>query len=120
MQKLVEILKNVSPFFTWRNMFVGVRFNKDVIVFCFFMFGLVVNLDEEKKISYRDVDVEVDGKHYFVWKDYAKQIVCTKAGGWQLYNVLDGKNTLIGGEFDSSKFNIRVKNRIVCGKKEPF
>jgi len=59
------------------------------------------------KFSYHDVVVFVDGVRYKPSKNYAIQLHCTKAGGWQLWHIWDGVEKKIGGEFDSESRNTR-------------
>jgi len=80
------------------------------------------------KFSYHDVVVFVDGVRYKPSKNYAIQLHCTKAGGWQLWHIWDGVEKKIGGEFDSESFCIEIgETHAICGKRpknvtepEPF
>ena len=66
--------------------------------------------------SYHDVVVIIDGVRYPIKDNYSYVLSCTKVGGWNLYNKWNGKETLIGGEFESDSFQIEVDNIIICGE----
>ena len=66
--------------------------------------------------SYHDVEVYVDGVRYRPGGDYALELTCTKAGGWQLWwDWLDRKE-MIGGEFEGGGFCVAVKGHAICGR----
>lgn len=66
--------------------------------------------------NYHDVTVYVDGATYKPSRDYALQLICAKAAGWQLYSIWDGKEQLLGGEYDGAPFCITVGDIVICGE----
>jgi hypothetical protein len=71
----------------------------------------------DNELSYHDVTVYVGNVMYKPSENYALQLLCTKAGGWNLYHAWGGKEHLIGGEYDAEPFCIEVAGMIICGKK---
>ena len=67
--------------------------------------------------SYHDVIVVVDGTEYRIRTNYAYQLTCTHTAGWRLYFVWDGRERLVGGEYDSDEFLIRVGHMVVVNNK---
>jgi len=66
--------------------------------------------------SYHDVIVIVNGKEYRIRDNYAYQLTCTRAGGWNLWHIWNGKETLIGGEFNGDdEFIIKVGDAVLGG-----
>lgn len=61
-----------------------------------------------RKSSYHEVAVFVDGKRYGIWANYAYDLRCTRAGGWELWWVWNGRERRIGGEFDGKPFRIEI------------
>lgn len=64
--------------------------------------------------SYHDVVVFVNGERYRIKDNYAYQLTCTRAGGWNLWHIWGGKETLIGGEYNFDDFRIEVRGVVVC------
>jgi hypothetical protein len=71
-------------------------------------------------LSYHDVTVYVGNVAYKISDNYALQLHCTRAGGWQLWKVWDGKDSLIGGEFDGDPFCIEVAGTVIVGEKPAY
>jgi hypothetical protein len=69
------------------------------------------------KLSYHDVIVYVGNVEYKPSSNYALHLTCTKAGGWNLYHIWDGKERCIGGEFEGEPFCIEVAGMVIVGKK---
>ena len=68
--------------------------------------------------SYHDVVVIVDGREYRISQSYAFELACTRVAGWRLwYNTPGGESTLIGGEYDSDEFIIKVQDWVVCANE---
>lgn len=60
--------------------------------------------------SYHDVEVFVGGRRYKPSEAYGLELTCTKSGGWSLW--ADG--LLVGGEYESARFEIRAAGALVC------
>lgn len=68
--------------------------------------------------SYHDVVVTCGDKEYKIIDDSSLMLVCTKAGGWELWSKTPTEETLIGFEFDSVKFKVVTGNVIVCDNEK--
>ena len=68
-------------------------------------------------LSYHDVKVYVGNKMYKPSWNYALQLMCTKAGGWNLFYVWMGKEKILGGEYEGEPFCIEVSDMVIVGKK---
>jgi len=86
-----------------------------------------ISEDAKDRIGYWDVVVYADGVEYRPSENYALELVCTKAGGWQLWYIWEGKERQIGGEFFGKPFCITVRDMVIVGTKpehpkppEPF
>lgn len=74
--------------------------------------------DEDNSLSYHDVIVYVNGEAHRIANNYAYELSCTKAGGWQLWHKWGGKEAkLLGGEYDGGDFRIEIAGTVICGKK---
>lgn len=69
------------------------------------------------KLSYHDVVVFVNDKKYEIFNNYGIELTCTRVCGWSLWNVMDGKYTLIGEEYGNDDFRIEIGGNVICGKK---
>jgi hypothetical protein len=67
--------------------------------------------------SYHDVIVYVGSEEYKPSTNYALLLTCTKVAGWQLWKRWEGKEELIGGEYDGTPFCIEVAGLVICGVK---
>ena len=67
--------------------------------------------------TYHDVIVYIQEKAYRIADDYTYQLTCSKIGGWQLWQLRDNKEELIGGEYDSDNFRIEVAKEIICNNR---
>lgn len=66
--------------------------------------------------TYHDIVVFVDGAAYRVADNYAYQLTCTRAGGWELWWVWGNEERQIGGEYHgNAEFRIEVAGVVVCG-----
>lgn len=70
-----------------------------------------------KKLSYHDVIVYVNGVIYKPSENYAYFLTCTKSGGWEFWYKWEGKEKLVGGEYDGGDFAIEVDGKMIVGKK---
>lgn len=46
---------------------------------------------------------------------YGLRLTCTRAGGWDLWNVWRGDEKLLGSEYGDEPFCIEVRGVAVCG-----
>lgn len=67
--------------------------------------------------SYHDVVVYVGDVAYRIADNYALQLHCTRTAGWRLYEVWEGKEKLIGGEYEGAPFCIEVAGVVILGSK---
>lgn len=73
--------------------------------------------EEQEELSYHDVIVYVGNVEYKPSDNYALHLTCTKAAGWSLFHIWDGKERLIGEEFGEEPFCIEVAGMVIVGKK---
>jgi hypothetical protein len=66
--------------------------------------------------TYHDVIVSVKGKDYRLFDhSYGLRLTCTRAGGWELWNMWGGKEELMGGEYAGlGPFSITVQGMTIC------
>lgn len=67
--------------------------------------------------TYHDVIVYIDEKSYRIADNYAWQLICSKIGGWQLWQNFEDLEELIGGEYDSNNFRIEVAGEVICNNR---
>jgi hypothetical protein len=68
--------------------------------------------------TYHDVVVFVEGQRIGLFNSsYGLQLHCTRSAGWQLWNVWDGKEELLGGEYSNKDFRIEVRGAVICQSK---
>lgn len=66
-------------------------------------------------MSYHDVVVFVNGQKYEIANHYGIMLTCTRAGGWELWDVSGGAGEKqIGGEYSGNDFRIEVKGFVIC------
>lgn len=68
--------------------------------------------------SYHDVVVHVaGGRAYRIFDSaYGLRLTCTRAGGWELWNVWGGKEELLAGEYGSTRLSVVVDGIVICGE----
>jgi hypothetical protein len=66
--------------------------------------------------TYHDVVVQIKGQDYRLFDhSYGLRLTCTRAGGWELWNMWGGKEELLGGEFAGlGPFSISVQGMLIC------
>jgi hypothetical protein len=70
-------------------------------------------------LSYHDVEVEFAGKRYRLFDEsYGLRLICTRAGGWELWNVWNGVEELLAGEYNEIPLTIFVDGKIICGSSD--
>lgn len=68
-------------------------------------------------LSYHDVVVYCGNTRYRITDNYALQLHCTRAAGWQLWKIWEGREEKLGGEYDGEPFCIEVAGMVILGKK---
>lgn len=69
--------------------------------------------------SYHDVVVFAGDKRLCLFdSSYGLQLHCTRVAGWQLWNVWDGKDELLAGEYNPEKpIRVEVRGVVICETK---
>lgn len=66
--------------------------------------------------SYHDVEVEYGGKRFRLFDvSYGLRLTCTRAGGWELWNMWEGKEEFLAGEFRDPPLRVYVAGVLICG-----
>jgi hypothetical protein len=68
--------------------------------------------------SYHDVEVEYEGGRFHIFDmPYSWHLTCTRAGGWELWDMWCAEGKLLAGEFNKRKpLRVYVAGVLICGK----
>ncbi len=66
--------------------------------------------------TYHDVIVHAAGRDLRLFDhSYGLRLTCTRAGGWELWNMWGGEEELLGGEYAGlGPFSVSVQGMIIC------
>lgn len=81
-----------------------------------FIVGLLGRIGE----SYHDVSIFINDREFHIaGGGYGLELTCCRAAGWRLWNTWQTRETpeLIGGEYDSEKFVIKINGCIICDNR---
>jgi hypothetical protein len=68
--------------------------------------------------SYHDVVVFAGDQRLRLFDcSYGLQLQCTRSAGWELWNVWDGKEEFLAGEYSSKPLRIEVRGVVICETK---
>ena len=69
-----------------------------------------------QKRTYNDVEVEFNGnRKRLTDSSYGLRLTCTRASGWELWNIWGYKEELLAGEFHTNPLTVFVGGDVVCG-----
>lgn len=71
---------------------------------------------DQVKHSYHDVEVEFNGLRVALFDaSWGLRLTCTRFGGWELWNLWDGKEALLAGEYNAVPLRVYVSGVMICG-----